>query len=297
MANFQDASGNGITKLTLRPGALTLITLWGGGPSGERLIVVCDSQFTAAIAEIEVSNPRANTRYFQVMPLIPGGTTIRALLNSRDYAAPLNLTVNFLHPHLLNREFYHGTTLKFANELVLLDIGIQSVPSIRLLDDSEFTDFGKGFYIHPPANRKLAIDWAKNAASRTGVPWGVATFVLTDQEVDNISGRRLLFPSKRNHRPSNAPKLFDNQPANWIEFVEFNRHVRTGVQRPKDNDWTDDYSIMVGPIWVQRDSGLPGKLPPFEESIHQINLGSVGLATLNLPEAKARRFVIHQGNQ
>lgn len=297
MANFQDASGKGLTNLTLRPGALTVISLWGGGPNGERLEVVCGSRFTAKVDEIKVSNPRAHTRYFQVIPLVPGGTTIRALLNGGDYSEPVHLTVNLSAPHLLNREFYHGTTLEFANKLVTLDIGVQSVPAMRLLDDSEFTDFGKGFYIHPPANRKLAIDWAKNAASRTGVPWGVATFVLTDQEIDNISGRRLLFPSKRNHRPNNAPKLFNNQPANWIEFVEFNRHVRTGVHRPKDNDWTDDYSIMRGPIWVQRDSGLPGKLPPFAESIHQINLGISGLAMLNSPEAKSRRFVIHEGNQ
>ena len=79
--------------------------------------------------------------------------------------------------------------------------------------------------------------------------------------------------------------------------MEFNRHIRTETLRPKDNDWTGDYSVMRGPIWVQRDSGLPGKLPPFPEQVHQINLGIGGIAMLNNSDAKARRYVIHEGNQ
>jgi hypothetical protein len=296
MANFKDASGNDITRLTVRPAALTVISLWGGGPQGEALDVVGESLFIVRIDEIKVAHGKPNTRYFQLVPLFPGVTTIRALLRGRDYAMPLVLTVALLIPHSLRREYYHGTTLEFAKQLIGLDIGAQAVPTARLLDDSEYTDFGKGFYIHPPENRKLAIDWAKNTSSRAGVEWGVATFVLSDQEMDNIAGGHLLFPSKRNHRPANAPKLVGNQPATWIEFVEFNRHVRPGVKRPKDNDWTGEYGVMRGPIWVQQDSGLPGKLPPFDEKTHQINLGAGGLAMLNSKEAKARRCVIHKGN-
>ena len=54
---------------------------------------------------------------------------------------------------------------------------------------------------------------------------------------------------------------------------------------------------MRGPIWVQRDSGLPGKLPPFPDHVQQVNFGILGLAMLNTGEAKARRYVIHEGNQ
>jgi hypothetical protein len=209
----------------------------------------------------------------------------------------LTLTIELRVPHFENREFYHGTTLEAAQSIIASDIGVRSVPAFRLLDDSEYTDFGKGFYIHPPENRSLAIDWAKDAACESGSKWGVATFVLSDLEWDNIKGARLLFKSKRDDRPANAPKLFDDRPANWIEFVEHNRHVRTGAARPKDNDWTSDYAVMRGPIWVNRDSGLPGKRPLFPEHVHQIDLGVGGLVMLNAPEARSRRYVIHEGNQ
>jgi len=228
-------------------------------------------------------------------------------------------------------EFYHGTTLDNAKKLMGDEIGVYSVPLARIQDDSEYTDFGKGFYIHPPENRKLAIDWAKSAASKWGTDWGVLCLRLTADEFSGIEGEKLLFKNKVRDRPHNAPVLtkareqrreiertvapfippwlvppliveeaiisqFD-QRCNWLEFVEFNRHVNQSIQRPKDNDWTHDYSIMRGPIWVQRDSGLPGKLPPFDESIHQINLGVKGLEVINRQAIKSRRYVIDKTNE
>ena len=168
MANFEDASGRAFTQLVVRTGGITTIALWGGGPSGEELEVVCRPWFAAKVTEINVNNRRAHTRYFQVIPLLAGIATIHALLDGADYSEPLKLRIELQVPHLLNREFYHGTTLEAAKSLMNVDIGVQSVPAFRLLDESEFTDFGKGFYIHPAENRKLAIDWAKNHASRTG---------------------------------------------------------------------------------------------------------------------------------
>src|SRR5262249_62243223 len=105
-------------------------------------------------------------------------------------------------------------------------------PEALLLDHREYTDFGKGFYTHPEENKKLAVEWAK----RDNVEWGVVRFALTQDEFEAIPGMPLHFRNKKDHRPSNAPKLFGSKPANWIEFVEFNRHIRTSAMRPKDND-------------------------------------------------------------
>jgi hypothetical protein len=104
-------------------------------------------------------------------------------------------------------EFYHGTTRANADKLVSETIGVYSVSTARLLDDSEYTDFGKGFYIHPPENRKLAIDWAKNHASKTGGEWGVLVVRLTQAEFDGVGGQILHFRTKRSDRPHNAPVL------------------------------------------------------------------------------------------
>ncbi len=295
MAGFQDEKGNAIAELHVRTGALTTFALWGGGPQGEALDVVWLPRLQL-INEITVVNARAHTRFFTILPILPGIVQVRALCRNGDYAAPLIIHVHLRMPHLVDREFYHGTTLEAARSLIKQCIGPQSVPLAQLVDDSEYTDFGKGFYIHPPENRQLAIDWAKRHAAEKKTDWGVACFVLTDKELDNISGQRLLFRTKRSDRPGNAPKLFDGKPANWIEFVEFNRHVRTEVARPKDNDWTADYAVMRGPIWVRKDSNLPGKLPPFPENVHQINLGIEGLRVLNAKEAVGRRFVIDKNN-
>lgn len=297
MANFQDGRGGAITELRIRTGALTTIALWGGGPNGEDLEVVCVPSCHVMLRETKVSNARANTRYFTILPILPGICDIHALYRSMKYSAPLRIHINLLKPHLINREFYHATTFENAKNLIKEELSPQSVALASLLDEDEYTDFGKGFYIHPPENKKLAIDWAKRRAKEQKTKWGVACFVLTDQELDNMAGQRLYFPNKRDHRPNNAPILFDGKRANWIEFVEFNRHVRTEMARPKDNDWTTDYALMRGPIWVRRDSNIPGKLPPFPETVHQINLGIDGLRMLNAKDAVARRYVIHEGNQ
>src|SRR5262245_11070148 len=116
MANFEDSSGKRCTELTVRTGGFLTIALWGGGPRGEKLEVICTPRL-AAVTETRVANARADTRYFEVLPLIPGAAAIRALLNGVDYSVPLKLTIELKIPHLLNREYYHGTTLEAANSL------------------------------------------------------------------------------------------------------------------------------------------------------------------------------------
>ena len=75
-----------------------------------------------------------------------------------------------------------------------------------LADEFEYTDFGKGFYIHPPENRKLAIDWAKRHAKKAKTDWGVLCLMLSQKEYDRIPGEHLYFKSKRDHRYGARPR-------------------------------------------------------------------------------------------
>lgn len=187
-------------------------------------------------------------------------------------------------------DFYHGTSLDQAKKLMNLDM---TPVDYEALGWYEYTDFGKGFYTHTEENRKMAADWAK----RKHPEWGVVRFRLTDNEFTSIAGKPLHFHNKRAHRPGNAPVLFNSQAANWIEFVEYNRGIRTSAMRPKDNDWTPHYSWMRGPIWGRVDSGMPGGGPPIPDHIQQMNWGKAGLNTLNTDAAKKRRLLITKDNE
>lgn len=189
--------------------------------------------------------------------------------------------------------YYHGTSLDQARRLMTIDLSPMAVPEYAALDWWEYTDFGKGFYTHPEENKRLAVEWAK----RKNPEWGVVRFGLSRGELADIVGTPLHFNDKRNHRPSNAPALFDSRPANWIEFVEYNRGIRTSAQRPKDNDWTPNYPWMRGPIWGRVDSGMPGGGRPIPDHIQQINWGRAGLAALNTQAAKGRRFLFDKNNE
>src|SRR5690349_14862645 len=118
--------------------------------------------------------------------------------------------------------YYHGTSLYKARELLTMELRPQSVPEYAALDWREYTDFGKGFYTHPEESKRKAVEWAKSKNPE----WGVVRFGLTTAEMSSISGSPLYFRDKRNSRPGNAPVLFDDKPANWIEFVEYNRAIR-----------------------------------------------------------------------
>jgi hypothetical protein len=210
--------------------------------------------------------------------------------------------------------FYHGTTLDKAKGLLGMDLSPQQVPDSLLLDWREYTDFGKGFYTHPHETRNLAVVWAKGKAKKAKTDWGVARFSLTAQEFKNITGTSLVFDNKTS-RPPNAPVFAPPNPASWLEFVEFNRGIQgtvqggffpdTGIQRPKDKDWTAQYPWMRGPMWSRADSAGSSGVPlgtddigiALPDNLHQINWGLAGLAALNAPAAKNRRFLFNKDNE
>ncbi len=193
-----------------------------------------------------------------------------------------------------NSLFYHGTSLENAKKLMTMDIPVMEVPPQATLDYAEYTDFGKGFYTHPHDSKDLAFEWAK----RKYAQWGVVRFSLSDDDLGKIGTAALHFENKKS-RPANAPRLpgAGTNPANWLEFVEHNRHVRVSPQRPKDNDWTGRYASMRGPLWVPRDSGIEEGHPPFPDDVHQIDWGVEGLKIINSAKAKKLRYLFTKDNE
>jgi hypothetical protein len=304
MAHFCYASSTDpLAWLTLDLPDVAQIGIWGGGPAGEVLEVVLSDP---RIGKVEFppdlqSFPLPNLRVFELTVVMAGTTTIEARLpGGGSYAAPLRLTVTAGGGGALALPtfFYHGNTLASAQNLMVVDLEPKAVAEIDLLGINEYTDFGKGLYTHPEESKDKALEWAKRIGRRERTDWGIVRFALTTAEIASISGQRLHFPDKFNTRPSNAPKLFGGKPASWIEFVEFNRHIRTAsIQRPKDNDWTAEYPAwMRGPIWGRQDSNLPGA-PGLPERYHQINWGLKGLEAFNVPEVKRRRFLFSKRNE
>lgn len=273
--------------------------IWGGGPGGQALdIIVADPrvakvEFPPDLQDFSIPH----LRVFELTGLGMGSTILEARVPGGDaYAIPLRVTVG-AGSSSTQSYFYHGTILSEAKDLMTDDITPYEVVETLLLDVDEYTDFGKGLYTHPEEGKYKAVEWAKRKAKKQNTDWGVVRFALTPNEVSSIPGDRLHFPDKFKTRPSNAPKLFDSKPALWIEFVEYNRHIRTiTIQRPKDNDWTADYAWMRGPIWGRGDSKMPGP-PGLPESYHQINWGLTGLAALNASPAKKRRFLFTKRNE
>jgi hypothetical protein len=302
MANFCFVNGDPLSWVQCGLPDVLQIGLWGGGPQGEDLNVavtgppIVDVNFPPELNLL----PVPHLRIFELIAIGAGQTTLEGRIPSTDapYTAPLKVTVvtgGLDDPSLLGLAmFYHGTSLEKAKELMTMDLKPQSVPEAQLLDVNEYTDFGKGFYTHPEESKLKAVEWAK----RRYDSWGAVRFTLTAQEVSSIGGSPpLYFPDKFKTRPFNAPKLDGSHPATWIEFVEFNRHVRRPrIQRPKDNDWTADYAWMRGPIWGRADSKLPGA-PGLPERYHQINWGVAGMAALNMSAAKRRRFLFTKRNE
>jgi len=273
--------------------------LWGGGPTGEELEIVVTGP---PIVEVRfppelTSFPVPQLRVFELIAVSGGRTAIEGRVRSTggSYTAPLEVSVGTsdFDPSILSLiKYYHGTSLSNAKQLMSMVIEPQSVPEARLLDWYEYTDFGKGFYVHPETSKEKAVEWAK----RNNAEWGVVRFTLTPDEI-TPNPTPLYFKDKFKERPDNSPILFGTQHATWIEFVEFNRHIRKPtISRPKDNDWTADYAWMEGPIWGRRDSNLPGP-PGLPERYHQINLGLSGLTALNAPTARRRRFLFTKHNE
>jgi hypothetical protein len=214
--------------------------------------------------------------------------------------------------------FYHGTDKETGRKMLTDDLTPYQGAAFRTLDWTEYTDFGKGLYLHLEATRRLAFEWAKRNSKKTGKEWGVVRFCLLQKELDSLVSAMLRFADKKS-RPTNAPVLTPpavsrsapgwpspwpapnapvltaGRPADWLEFVEYNRRIHP--QRPGDNDWTGRYSLMEGPIWVPRDSGIDTGGPPFPDDVHQFNCGAEALDLLNRPEVKSRRFLYTKENE
>jgi hypothetical protein len=274
--------------------------LWGGGPTGEDLnIVVAGPPIVEVRFPLELTSfPVPQLQVFELIAVGGGRTSIEGRVRSTGvpYTGPLDVMVGALdfNPDILGlSKYYHGTSLSAAKQLMTMNIEPQSVPEAKLLDWYEYTDFGKGFYVHPEESKKKAVEWAK----RNSAEWGVVRFILAPDEKVS-SPTPLYFSDKFKTRPANSPILFGNEHATWIEFVEFNRHIRKPptISRPKDNDWTADYAWMEGPIWGRRDSNLPGP-PGLPELYHQINFGLGGLTGFNAPAARRRRFLFTKHNE
>jgi hypothetical protein len=284
------------TFVHLAVGQTIEFALWGGGPNGENLDVKPNDSSVVRIDRFFPPGgiPGPNMDVFQLTGLKPGTAMLEARIPGGPlYAAPAQIIVQAVAGAGSCRFFYHGTSLEQARRFLTMDLSPMAVLDSAALDWWEYTDFGKGFYTHPEESKKKAVEWAK----RKNQEWGVVRFSLTKDEFAGIPGSPLHFQNKRNHRPPNAPILFNSQAANWIEFVEFNRGIRPSAQRPKDNDWTSNYCWMRGPIWGRVDSGMPGGGPPIPDHIQQINWGRAGLTALNAEVAKRRRFLFNKDNE
>lgn len=328
MAHF--ISNNRPTHLVeLRVGARGEVQLWGGGPRGERLDVVPADASVVRVEEIPASFGR-DLRGFSLRGLRRGSTRLHARLGRGGAIwADTRIVVGL---GTLNR-YYHGTSASIADQLIMVDLTPMILASllatsVARLDWTDYTDFGKGFYVHLEANKIMAYEWARR---RFAADWAVVEFIATADELRDLWPTALHFQNKT-ARPANAPRpvtvttttrsvelcplpqilpclrvtaerttvTLGGKTMSWLEFVEHNRHIdrsRALIARPNDRDWTRVYSRIRGPIWVPRDSGYPVGLPIFPDHVHQLNWGLAGMAMLNGADAKVRRFKFSAQNE
>lgn len=279
-----------------------LLELWGGGPGGEPLNVTASPPGIVRIEEVPRC-VRPHIREFHVTAQQAGAVRIEARTPCGDRLWALTRGLFGASGDILR--YYHGTTLEAAWTLFDLTLTPQAVAALTIADWTEYTDFGKGLYVHAEENKQHAYDWAKR---RYPKKWAVLEFILPGCDVQEIRRAGLLFRTKAD-RPANSPVLPGApqvslgcsvvlQRASWLEFVEHNRHIERGrpmIMRPSDRDWSAAYSFIRGPIWVPRDSGYPVGGQPFPDHLHQINWGQAGLARLN--GRKELRFVFDAGNE
>ena len=172
----------------LRVGARGDVQLWGGDPRGERLEVAPADASVIRVDEIPVSL-RRDLRGFSPCGLRRGSTRLYARLGRGGVLwADTQIVVG---RGSLNR-YYHGTSSSIADVLADVDLtpmvlASLSVASVARLDWTDYTDFGKGFYVHLEANKAMAYEWARR---RFASDWAVVEFVATTDEhgVGQIAG-------------------------------------------------------------------------------------------------------------
>jgi hypothetical protein len=328
MAHFI-SNGRPTNLVGLRVGAQADVQLWGDGPHGEPLDVTPSPADIVRVEEIPASfGP--NLRGFSLRGLRQGSARLYARVGPGGAIwADTRVLVGL---DTLNR-YYHGTNSAIADLLIGADLTPMilasiSPASVTMFDWSDYTDFGKGFYVHLEANKAMAYEWARR---RFSGDWAVVEFIATPDELRDLGTSALLFQNKAD-RPHNSPRpvtvttttrsvelcplpqvlpcvrvtrkrttqTTSPTTLSWLEFVEHNRHIdpsRALIARPNDRDWTSFYSSIRGPIWVPRDSGYSAGLPVFPDHIHQLNWGLSGMEVLNAADAKVRRFKFSAQNE
>ena len=106
----------------------------------------------------------------------------------------------------LNR-YYHGTSSTSADLLISVDLTPMflasiSPASVTMFDWTDYTDFGKGFYVHLEANKAMAYEWARR---RFLADWAVVEFIATADELRDLWPTALHFQNKAD-RPHNSPQ-------------------------------------------------------------------------------------------
>jgi hypothetical protein len=323
MAHFL-TGGQPTSLIEVGTGSQIQVQLWGDGPSGERLDVSPSDPTIFRVDEISASFGR-DLRTFTLHALRQGSARLYARVGAGGAIwADTRVMVGF---NSLNR-YYHGTNSTIADLLTTVDLTPMVIPTVLVtsFDWTDYTDFGKGFYVHLEANKAMAYEWARR---RFSSDWAVVEFIATPAEIAAVAPNALVYQNKAD-RPSNSPQPItvtttrvqvcpipqllpclrvtverqtttpSTRTLSWLEFVEYNRHIdRTHalIARPNDRDWTGSYSSIRGPIWVPRDSGYPVGLPVFPDSLHQLNWGLEGMVMLNAAEAKVRRFKFSAQNE
>lgn len=201
-------------------------------------------------------------------------------------------------------ELYHGTDYNQAiflrdREITpqLLQPLSQPLTVIGSGYWSDFTDFGKGFYTHPQKQKTLAISWAKEKAlalckknKSEKEKWGVLVFMVDPYELRKIrqqAPNKILQFFDKKHRPENSP-LIKGRVMSWLEFVEYNRHIPTTINKEHDYDWSNRYWWIQGPFWVPKDSGIDVGGPIMAKE-NQINWLDYGIKkVINNPKFKRR---------
>jgi hypothetical protein len=323
MAHFI-AKGQPTSLVELSVGEQADIQLWGTGPNGEALDVTSTKPAVVRVEEVQATfGPQI--RGFKVRGVGKGSARLQGRIGAGGLLWADTRVLVGIDAY---SRFYHGTNSATADLLMGFDLSPKLISSLVVhFDWSDYTDFGKGFYVHYEANMAMAYEWAKREYK---TDWAVVEVIATPDELQDLEPNKLVFQNKTD-RPSNSPRpivvtttarSFSYCPVpqllpcikatykstnagprgdtmNWLEFVEHNRHIVRGgmlIARPNDNDWSTYYSYLRGPLWVPRDSGYSVGLPKFPDSIHQLNWGQAGLDMLNTVDAKPRRFKFSQDN-
>src|ERR1035438_8086359 len=170
MARFKDATGQEVFICTLRTGEYFEIQL-AEAVSGA-VVVTSDTP-----SVLSVSATGGSGRRFQLLGLSGGGARVEARVASgRDPIATLRVYVGkdgWCY-------FYHGTTVSQGRQLVGSDIGPMMEATV-MPSWPDYTDFGKGFYIHSQENKERACEWARR---NYGKQAAVVEFPLTPAERD-----------------------------------------------------------------------------------------------------------------